>query len=44
MAVADAQHVHSRDYNFAGRGLPDLTRITLYALNLLRRSLEGTLS
>jgi nicotinamide-nucleotide amidase len=43
MAVADEHRVHTREHNFAGRGAPDLTRITLYALNLLRRTLEGTL-
>jgi nicotinamide-nucleotide amidase len=43
MAVADAQGLHTREYNFAGRGTPDLTRITMYALNLVRRTLEGTL-
>ncbi|MBI3329251.1 MAG: CinA family protein [Nitrospinae bacterium] len=43
MAVADEQGIHKRDYNFAGRGNPDLTRITMYALNLVRRTLEGTL-
>jgi nicotinamide-nucleotide amidase len=43
MAVADAQGLHTRKYNFAGRGTPDLTRITMYALNLVRRTLEGTL-
>jgi nicotinamide-nucleotide amidase len=42
MAVADGQGVHTREYNFAGRGAPDLTRITMYALNLVRRTLEGT--
>jgi nicotinamide-nucleotide amidase len=44
MAVADAEGVHTREYNFAGRGNPDLTRITMYALNLVRRTLEGTSS
>jgi competence/damage-inducible protein CinA-like protein len=43
MAVADAQGLHTREYNFAGHGTPDLTRITMYALNLVRRTLEGTL-
>jgi nicotinamide-nucleotide amidase len=43
MAVADAQGLHTREYNFAGHGSPDLTRITMYALNLVRRTLEGTL-
>jgi nicotinamide-nucleotide amidase len=43
MAVADAKGLHTREYNFAGRGHPDLTRITMYALNLVRRTLEGTL-
>jgi nicotinamide-nucleotide amidase len=42
MAVADAKGLYTRTYNFAGRGHPDLTRITLYALNLVRRALEGT--
>jgi nicotinamide mononucleotide (NMN) deamidase PncC len=42
MAVADAKGLYTRDYNFAGRGNPDLTRITMYALNLVRRTLEGT--
>jgi nicotinamide-nucleotide amidase len=42
MAVADAKGLHTREYNFAGRGTPDLTRITMYALNLVRRTLEGT--
>jgi nicotinamide-nucleotide amidase len=42
MAVADAKGLYMRDYNFAGRGNPDLTRITMYALNLVRRTLEGT--
>jgi nicotinamide-nucleotide amidase len=41
IAVADARGLHTREYNFAGRGLPDLTRITMYALNLVRRTLEG---
>jgi nicotinamide-nucleotide amidase len=43
MAVADAQGLHTREYNFAGRGTPDLTRITMYALNLVRRTLAGTI-
>jgi nicotinamide-nucleotide amidase len=43
MAVADAKGLHTREYNFAGRGNPDLTRITMYALNLVRRTVEGTL-
>jgi nicotinamide-nucleotide amidase len=43
MALADAHGLHTRQYNFAGRGQPDLTRITMYALNLVRRTLEGTL-
>jgi nicotinamide-nucleotide amidase len=43
MAVADDKKIHQREYNFAGRGTPDLTRITMYALNLVRRTLEGTL-
>jgi nicotinamide mononucleotide (NMN) deamidase PncC len=43
MAVADVQGMHTREYNFAGRGTPDLTRITIYALNLVRCTLEGTL-
>jgi nicotinamide-nucleotide amidase len=43
MAVADDKGIHQRQYNFAGRGTPDLTRITMYALNLVRRTLEGTL-
>jgi nicotinamide-nucleotide amidase len=42
MAVADANGLYTREYNFAGRGTPDLTRITMYALNLVRRTLEGT--
>jgi nicotinamide-nucleotide amidase len=42
MAVADAAGLYTRAYNFAGRGTPDLTRITMYALNLVRRTLEGT--
>jgi len=42
IAVADANGLHAREYNFAGRGNPDLTRITMYALNLVRRLLEGT--
>jgi nicotinamide-nucleotide amidase len=42
MAVADAKGLYTREYNFAGRGAPDLTRITMYALNLVRRTLEGT--
>jgi nicotinamide-nucleotide amidase len=42
MAVANAKGVYTREYNFAGRGNPDLTRITIYALNLVRRSIEGT--
>jgi nicotinamide-nucleotide amidase len=42
MAVADAAGLYTREYNFAGRGNPDLTRITMYALNLVRRTLEGT--
>ena len=43
MAIADDKGIHQREYNFAGRGNPDLTRITTYALNLVRRTLEGTL-
>jgi molybdenum cofactor synthesis domain-containing protein len=43
MAVADAKGIHTREYNFAGRGHPDLSRMVLYALNLVRRTLEGTL-
>jgi nicotinamide-nucleotide amidase len=43
MAVADVKGLHTREYNFAGRGNPDLIRITMYALNLVRRTLEGTL-
>jgi len=42
MAVADVNGLHTREYNFAGRGNPDLTRISMYALNLVRRTLEGT--
>ena len=42
MAVADTNGLHTREYNFAGRGNPDLTRITMHALNLVRRTLEGT--
>jgi nicotinamide mononucleotide (NMN) deamidase PncC len=42
MAVADAEGLHTRTYNFAGRGDPDLTRITMYALNLVCHTLEGT--
>jgi nicotinamide mononucleotide (NMN) deamidase PncC len=42
MAVADAKGLHTREHNFAGRGNPDLIRITMYALNLVRRTLEGT--
>src|SRR5919109_5569125 len=42
MAVADANGLYTREYNFAGRGTADLTRITMYALNLVRRALEGT--
>jgi nicotinamide mononucleotide (NMN) deamidase PncC len=42
IAVADANGLHIREYNFAGRGNPDLTRITMHAMNLVRRTLEGT--
>jgi nicotinamide-nucleotide amidase len=42
IAVADATGLHTREYNFAGRGQPDLTRITMHALNLVRRTIEGT--
>jgi nicotinamide-nucleotide amidase len=42
MAVADATGLHTREYNFAGRGHPDLTRIAMHALNLVRRTIEGT--
>ena len=42
IAVADAHGLHTREYNFAGRGQPDLTRITMHALNLVRRTIEGT--
>jgi nicotinamide-nucleotide amidase len=42
VAVADASGLHTREYNFAGRGTPDLTRITMHALNLVRRTVEGT--
>jgi nicotinamide-nucleotide amidase len=43
MALANTQGLHTQEYNFAGRGNPDLTRITMYALNLVRRTLDGTL-
>jgi nicotinamide-nucleotide amidase len=43
IAVADAQGVHTREYNFAGRGDPDVMRITMHALNLVRRTIEGSL-
>jgi nicotinamide-nucleotide amidase len=42
MTVAEANALHSREYNFAGQGNPDLTRITMHALNLVRRTIEGT--
>jgi nicotinamide-nucleotide amidase len=42
IALADANGLRTREYNFAGRGNPDLTRITMYALNLVRRTLEDT--
>jgi nicotinamide-nucleotide amidase len=42
MAVAHATGLRGRKYNFAGRGNPDLTRITMHALNLVRRTIEGT--
>ena len=42
LAVAEDRGSHTREYNFAGRGIPDLTRITMYALNLVRLTLEGT--
>ena len=39
IAVAAGGSLTSRVYNFAGRGLPDRTRISLNALDLLRRVL-----
>jgi nicotinamide mononucleotide (NMN) deamidase PncC len=42
IAVAKAKGIPPREYNFAGHGQPDLTCIVLHALNLLRRTLEGT--
>jgi nicotinamide-nucleotide amidase len=42
MAVADAEGLHTRQYSFAGRGNPDMGHITMYALNLVRRTLDGT--
>ena len=39
IAVADGSTVRKRVYNYAGRGLPDRTRISLNALDLVRRAL-----
>lgn len=36
IAVADRQGISRRAYNFAGPGLPDRTRASLHALDLLR--------
>jgi hypothetical protein len=44
MALADDTGIHIQAYNFAGRGIPDLTRIAMHALTLVRRTLEGTSS
>ena len=39
IAVADEQRISRRVYNFAGPGLPDRTRASLHALDLLRVTL-----
>ena len=39
ISVTDGQRFRRRSYNFAGRGLPDRTRLGLNALELLRRAL-----
>jgi hypothetical protein len=44
MALADDTGIHIRAYNFAGRGIPDLTRVAMHALTLVRRTLERTSS
>ena len=36
IAVADKQGISRRVYNFAGPGLPDRTRASLHAMDLLR--------
>ena len=42
MAVGDANGLQACECNLAGRGQPDLTRITLYVLYLGGRTLKGT--
>ena len=39
IAVASSQGINQRVYNFAGPGLPDRTRASLHALDLLRVTL-----
>ena len=39
MAVASARTIKNRAYNYAGSGRPDRTRISLSALDLVRRML-----
>lgn len=41
IAVTDGQRSMSRDYNYGGRGLPDRTRMSFNALELLRVHLMG---
>ena len=42
ISVASQDGTHSREYNFAGPGIPDRTRATLHALDLLRMTMLGT--
>ncbi len=42
ISVASRDGTHSREYNFAGPGIPDRTRATLHALDLLRMTMLGT--
>ena len=42
MSITDGERARARTYNFAGRGRPDRTRLSLNALELVRRTLmEG---
>ena len=42
MSITDGDRARARTYNFAGRGRPDRTRLSLNALELVRRTLmEG---
>ena len=42
ISVASRDGTRSREYNFAGPGIPDRTRATLHALDLLRMTMLGT--